>query len=106
MSEVKMNTLIEVNREKEDTVFPLLKSQNFVNHQHNSVNMTTNQQEFLPTTITFSNINYTVGNEKLQSKILPPWSVNVLPFWKSTLHKQILTDVSGIFTPGMNAILG
>ncbi|CAF1548836.1 unnamed protein product [Adineta ricciae] len=106
MSEVKMNTLIEVNREKEDTVFPLLKTQNFVNHQHNSVNMITNQQEFLPTTITFSNINYTVGNEKLQSKVLPPWNANVLSFWKSTLHKQILTDVSGIFPPGMNAILG
>lgn len=101
-----MNTLIEVNHEKEDTVFPLLKPQNVVNHQDKPVNMATNQQEFLPTTITFSNINYTIGNEKFQSRKLHPWNANVLPFWKSTLHKQILTDVSGIFTPGMNAILG
>ncbi|CAF4503137.1 unnamed protein product [Rotaria socialis] len=55
-------------------------------------------------TISFHNINYTVGTKarshKRRSKCL------TLPFFKVTEQKQILFDVSGRFMNGMNAILG
>lgn len=49
-------------------------------------------------TITFLSLNYTIHKQKC-SNILP------LPFCQTT-HQQILYDISGIFKPGMNAILG
>jgi hypothetical protein len=125
MSE-KMTTLIEANDEKEDIVFPLLKttiplyndihiseSNNYqydlidTNKQRNkSVEISLNKIQFKPITISFCNINYIIGNETIKNKQCLHWQTELFPFWKSIPTKQILSDVSGIFTPGMNAILG
>jgi hypothetical protein len=125
MSE-KMTTLIEANDEKEDIVFPLLKttiplyndihiseSNNYqydlidTNKQRNkSVEISLNKIQFKPITISFYNINYIIGNETIKNKQCLHWQTELFPFWKSIPTKQILSDVSGIFTPGMNAILG
>lgn len=50
-------------------------------------------------TLSFHNINYTVGGTSTQC-------VKCCPCIKPKPGKQILYDVSGIFTTGMNAIMG
>jgi hypothetical protein len=52
-------------------------------------------------TISFEKINYTIG-QTTNNK----YCQNVFSCWKQTPNKQILFDLSGFFTPGMNAILG
>lgn len=49
-------------------------------------------------TISFDSINYKISSKK--------WYNYVIPFCLKTHQKQILYNVSGIFKPGMNAILG
>lgn len=54
--------------------------------------------------LAFHEINYSIGNKmKLNKRRVKKIS---LPFFKSETHKQILSNVSGRFTNGMNAILG
>ena len=55
-----------------------------------------------PGTLSFYNINYTVGGTRINSKCK-----NFYPHcMKPKEGKQILYDVSGVFTSGMNAIMG
>ncbi|CAF3874206.1 unnamed protein product, partial [Rotaria sp. Silwood1] len=60
--------------------------------------------ENAPATLSFHNINYTIG-AKAQSAKRCCKNLN-LPFFKAQEPKQILFDVSGKFMNGMNAILG
>jgi hypothetical protein len=55
-------------------------------------------------TISFDKINYTI-NQITTMKSYHKWK-NMFSCYKQTLNKQILFDLSGVFTPGMNAILG
>lgn len=48
-------------------------------------------------TVSFYNVSYTVVSRH------ETWH---LPLMRSGLKKQIINGVSGIFTPGMNAIMG
>ncbi len=114
-----MTTLIEEENdddEKKDIVFPLLKTATPIisestlidsNKHHyydidKSVEISFDKNLFKPVTISFSNINYIIGNEKIKKKQI----FQIFPFWKSIQNKQILSNISGIFPPGMNAILG
>jgi hypothetical protein len=127
-----MKTLIETNDEKEDIVLPLLKPTIPVyndititettlldsnNHQYNlvetnnkqiekSVEISFDKSEFTRVTISFYNINYIIGDERIKTNQYLLWQTKIFPCWKPIPSKQILTNVSGIFTPGMNAILG
>jgi hypothetical protein len=127
-----MTTLIGEDDEKRDIVFPLLKTttpiyndmtiiestqldSNNSHHHHQyginkeidkSVEISFDKNEFKPITISFYNINYIIGNERIKNKQFLQWQTKIFPFWKPIPIKQILTDVSGIFPPGMNAILG
>lgn len=49
-------------------------------------------------TLAFCNINYTIGDQSIEKR--------GLPFRQPIARKSILSDVSGVFTFGMNAILG
>jgi hypothetical protein len=91
-----MTTLVE---EKEDIIFPLLTT---TPSQSTFVDL----KQFKSATISFYNINYIIGNETIKNKQCFQWQTEIYPFWKPIPNKQILTDVSGIFKPGMNAILG
>lgn len=54
--------------------------------------------------LSFHEINYSIGSKmNLNKRRMKNVS---LPFFKSATHKQILSNVSGRFTNGMNAILG
>ncbi|CAF3424351.1 unnamed protein product [Rotaria sp. Silwood1] len=55
-------------------------------------------------TISFENINYTV-DQTTNIKQWYKWQ-QIFSCYKQPTKKQILFDLSGIFTPGMNAILG
>ncbi|CAF0761647.1 unnamed protein product [Rotaria sp. Silwood1] len=129
-----MTTLIVTNDEKEDIVYPLLKTttttpvyndiiiiestqlDSINHHQHDlvvnnkekekSTEISFNQNEFELVTISFYNINYIIGNKTVKNKSSTRWRTKIFPFWNPIPSKQILTDVSGVFTPGMNAILG
>ncbi|CAF0933430.1 unnamed protein product [Rotaria sordida] len=127
-----MTTLIVANDEKEDIIFPLLKTTTPVyndsiilestlidsnNYQQNdlidnnkekekSIEISFNTNEFELITISFYNINYIIGNNRIINKLSTRFQTKTFQFWKPIPSKQILTNVSGIFTPGMNAILG
>lgn len=60
--------------------------------------------EDAPATLSFHNINYIVGTKGLSSKW--PLNCSTLSFLKPQDPKKILSDVSGNFVNGMNAILG
>lgn len=129
----KMTTLTIENNEKEDIVFPLLQTTapEYNNcamnlseplnakrtcneyditdndaHINVSVENSLNKSEFKSVTISFDRINYTIADQKGGYKMLSRWQTKIFPGWKRTPRKQILTNVSGVFTPGMNAILG
>lgn len=54
--------------------------------------------DFIPKgTVLFYNVSYTVVSHHEN------W---YLPLMRSRSKRQIMSDVSGIFTPGMNAIMG
>jgi hypothetical protein len=114
MSE-KMTTLVVTNDEKENIVVPLLKNDDITitesnsnNHQdeltstnkedQQSIEISLYDSEFKPVTISFYNINYTIGHQTVKRE--------TFPCCRSIPRKQVLSDVSGIFTSGMNAILG
>jgi hypothetical protein len=114
MSE-KMTTLVVTNDEKENIVVPLLKNDDITitesnsnNHQdeltstnkedQQSIEISLYDSEFKPVTISFYNINYTIGLQTVKRE--------TFPCCRSIPRKQVLSDVSGIFTSGMNAILG
>jgi len=129
---VNMTTLIGEDDEGRDIVFPLLKTTTttpFSNdtsisqstqldsnnhHQYElidsnkekSVEILFDKNVFKPVTISFCNINYIIGNERVKTNQFFQCQTEIFPFWKSIPSKQILTNVSGIFPPGMNAILG
>ena len=71
-----------------------------------SIEISLDKREFKPATISFDHINYIIGSENVKNRQSCSWQTEAYPFWKAIPSKQILTDVSGIFTPGMNAILG
>jgi hypothetical protein len=125
-----ITTFIE---EKEDIIFPLLNKttttsfynditisestlfnsgkdyHHFDNNNEEkgkSIEISFDKTEFKPITISFDNINYIIGEKKVENKEYFKWKSKIFPFCKPIPMKQILTDVSGIFTPGMNAILG
>jgi hypothetical protein len=60
--------------------------------------------ENAPATLSFHNINYVIGATVKSSK--QPLKCPSLPFCKPREPNQILFDVSGQFTNGLNAILG
>ncbi|CAF1236409.1 unnamed protein product [Adineta steineri] len=112
-----MKTSIVLNDEKVDIDSPLLQTTTCVNNdQYNlvdtneqiekSVKVLFDKNEYIPITISFHNINYIIGDKSIKNKQCYPWHTKIFPFWKSIPSKQILTNVSGIFKPGMNAILG
>ena len=53
-------------------------------------------------TLSFYNISYTVGGRQENGR----WKNWQPSFMKSKPKKRIIDDVSGIFTSGMNAIMG
>lgn len=55
-------------------------------------------------TISFENINYTI-NQGTTIKYFQEWK-KIFSSCQQISNKQILFDLSGYFTPGMNAILG
>jgi hypothetical protein len=54
-----------------------------------------------PVSILFEKISYAI-DERTYAR----WRTTPLPCCDSTSHKQILSNVSGVFPPGLNAILG
>ncbi|CAF3299285.1 unnamed protein product [Rotaria socialis] len=132
MSE-KMTKLMIVNDEQENIVSPLLQTKlpvhnnsviiestlldsNVDHHQYNlfvstkqvksPIENLSNNNDFKSATISFDNINYTIGDKAIKGALNTRWTAGIFPFWKPIPKKQILTNVSGIFTPGMNALLG
>lgn len=113
-----MTTLIEREDEKKDLFFPLLETttESFSNNINlnessnkqidKSVEILVENNLFKPITISFYNINYVIGNKTINNKQNFQWKNQIFPFCNSIPMKQILTNVSGIFPPGMNAILG
>lgn len=100
---MNMTTLREnQNNENKDLIFPLLKTtennsnqiSNNNNNIENSINILIENHILKPITISFDNINYVIQNKQL------------FHFYQKLPTKQILTNISGIFPPGMNAILG
>lgn len=53
-------------------------------------------------TLSFHNINYIVGGSRTNARLQKCYP----PCIKPKPGRQILHDVSGLFTPGMNAIMG
>ena len=94
-----------IGNETKDIISPLLSRTTHANHDTITIdtksNGTYDDNLFKSITISFEKINYTIGrtgnNEHCQK---------IFSCWKQTPNKQILFDLSGIFTPGMNAILG
>ncbi len=60
--------------------------------------------ENAPATLSFHNINYSVGTKADSSE--QGVKSSIIPCCRSQQAKQILFNVSGQFTNGMNAILG
>jgi hypothetical protein len=113
-----------VNDEKKDIVSPLINGVTHIDTElieigssnHNQCILSADNQKLNGThtipvdenvlelmTISFEKVNYTIGqtnNDKYYK-----WK-NIFSTCKETSNKQILFDLSGIFTPGMNAILG
>ncbi len=126
---VEPTTKMIVNDENKDMVCPLLtksthgnnnniaveSSQSHSNHNPSILslnNIKTNQTNVLlshknaskSVTISFERINYTI-NPTTTSQHFLQWR-KLLSCCKHTLNKQILFNLSGVFKPGMNAILG
>jgi len=122
-----MTTKMGVNDEKQDTICPLLPRPTYDDNEIIEIESSNDNQSVLPVnnnssqpngkhvisldenilksmTISFEKINYTIGETK-NIKSYQKWK-NIFSSCKRTLNKQILFDLSGIFTPGMNAILG
>lgn len=102
-----------LTEEKEEIVLPLLTTtppgqSTFKDliEKNKEIEISLENNRFQSATISFYNINYIIGNETIKSKHCFQWQTKTYPYWKSIPNKQILTDVSGIFKPGMNAILG
>ena len=72
---------------------------------HRNHHSTTNKTDIQSTSISFHQINYHVGSQKRNS-YLHRFQRKIFPCCKSSSSKQILFDVNGAFTSGMNAILG
>lgn len=92
--------------EKKNIIIPLLQTTTTPLHNSNQHNYTIDIHKDKPITISFQNINYVIGNEDIAKEKSFQWPTKTFPFWRSTPPKQILTNISGIFTSGMNAILG
>lgn len=128
-----MTTLIVENNETQDILFSscktttpicndiiIIESTLLLNSNHDqqrnligvdkdrdkSTDISLKKNEFQSATISFTNINYVIGDQANQRATCFPWSTERFLFWKPISSKQVLTNVSGIFTPGMNAILG
>ena len=101
---------MEETNEKENIIIPLLQTSpttphvSHSNEQNYSIDIP--QEESKSVTISFHHINYVIGNEIVSKKNSFQWQMETFPFWKPIPSKQILSNISGIFPPGMNAILG
>ena len=88
--------------EKENIVLSLLRQVGSVHDncafvESSPSDLTNNDNPSQAISISFHEINYYIGHEHKR---------NILACWRSEARKQILTNVSGGFSPGMNAILG
>lgn len=112
---VNRTTFTKETNEKEHVIIPLLETTPHVNHLINSneqeqtkefVEVPLDNNQLKSVTISFRNVSYIIGNEIVSKKNTFQWQMQSFPYWKPMPSKQILTNVSGIFPPGMNAILG
>ena len=71
-----------------------------------SVPISPEQRESSPITLSFYQINYSVGESAVRVRPCQRCHTETFPYWKPTERKSVLCNVSGIFSPGMNAILG
>ncbi|CAF1121498.1 unnamed protein product [Adineta steineri] len=97
-----------VDDENRDAINPLLTNSSYTDNytNDNPVDSTIkiNENTFKSSTISFEKINYTIPQTE-PTKNSSKWS-NLLSCNKQTINRQILSDISGAFTTGMNAILG
>lgn len=122
---IKMTTKMLVNDESTGSISPLLTRPTHDNDEIIEIEPSNNKQTDLPLKnrqtngihkipidenvlksmiISFDKINYTIG-QTTNIKSYHKWK-NMFSICKQTLNKQILFNLSGVFTPGMNAILG
>ena len=95
--------------ETKDIISPLLSQTTHANHdtitidtKSNGTHVVSYDDNLLKSiTISFEKINYTIGRTANNG-----YCQKIFSCWKQTPNKQILFDLSGVFTPGMNAILG
>jgi hypothetical protein len=122
-----MTTKMVVNDEKQDTISPLLPRPTYDDIEVIEIESSNDNQSVLPVnnnsfksngkhvilldenifksmTISFEKINYIIG-QTTNIKSYQKWK-KIFSSCKRTRNKQILFDLSGIFKPGMNAILG
>jgi len=108
-----MTTQMVLNDEKKDIISPLLtrppthvdNEQSILSIKNSKINGTQfDENIFKSITISFENINYTIG-QTTDIKYYQKWK-KLFSYCKPIQNKQILFDLSGIFKPGMNAILG
>ncbi len=99
-----------VNDENTGSISPLLTNEmqmigSIDNQKMNGIHRISIDENILKLkTISFDKINYTV-NQTTTIKSYHKWN-HMFLCCKQALNKQILFDLSGVFTPGMNAILG
>ena len=107
---IKSTDIMEETDEKKNIIIPLLQTTTTPLHNHiinsNEQNSSIDIPKDKPITISFQNINYVIGNETISNEKSFQWQMKTFPIWRPTPSKQILTNISGIFTSGMNAILG
>jgi ABC-type multidrug transport system fused ATPase/permease subunit len=110
-----MTTQMVLNDEKKDIISPLLTRPTHVDNEQSVLSIKNSkingtyvisfdENIFKSITISFENINYTIG-QTTDIKYYQKWK-KLFSYCKPIQNKQILFDLSGIFTPGMNAILG
>jgi hypothetical protein len=115
---IKLTAQMVINDEKKDIICPLLTRPT---HIDNKISPSNHGETVLPIknsemngthviplnesiTISFENINYILGQTE-NIKFYQKWK-KIFSYCKQTPNKQILFDLSGVFPPGMNAILG
>ena len=91
------NSTIELNQ------MPTIPDTHPLTNENSS--QTTTKPPIQSTPISFHHIDYYVGSQQENSSF-QRFRQKIFPFCKLTPRKQILCDVTGQFTFGMNAILG
>lgn len=81
-------------------------NQNLRHHRssepHNLIQKNVSMDSVSKGTVSFHNISYTVGGRQENS----PWRNWQPSFMKPKRKTTIVDDISGVFIPGMNAIMG